>query len=83
MQRDHVYIACRRDMGVYALRDPRKHSARRSPPASPHSDLEAGGRTQMPIMPNAAILTTRAHVQADKGTRNRALRLVASDDDDR
>jgi hypothetical protein len=43
-----------------------------------HPDLEIGTGSEMPIMPDAALLTAGAHDQAHARAGDRALRLGAS-----
>jgi hypothetical protein len=44
-----------------SLRDGGQHSASTRPPAAGHTDLETRSGAEMPIVPNAAILTAGAY----------------------
>src|SRR5882672_3008310 len=61
-----------------SLRDRGQHSASTSATAARYADLEAGGRAEMPVLPNAALLAAGAHDPADGRTADRTLRLGAS-----
>jgi hypothetical protein len=63
---------------VQPLQDPREPAARRHPPAARYADLEAGGRTEMPVMPEGPLRAAGAHDQADGDAGDHALSLGAS-----
>jgi hypothetical protein len=60
-----------------SLRNRGLHSTLTRPPAVGHADVE-GGRAEMPIVRDAAILTAGAHDQAHDRAADRSLRLGAS-----
>ena len=64
--------------GVQPLQDTREPAARRYPPTARHTDLEAGGVAEMPVLSERSLRATGPHDQAGRGPRNHALQVGSS-----
>jgi hypothetical protein len=60
------------------LRYAREPAARCNPATPGYADLEAGGRAEMPVLPQRALRSARAHDQTDRVARNHAVQMGSS-----
>ena len=60
---------------VPSMRDQGQHPAGRDQAATQHTDLEAGGLSEMPIMPQGQVRAARSHDPADRDAGDHAVRL--------